>query len=120
MDAEDSQVNQLLCDGSQTVSQDGPPEFDELLDETQRSISLHESSQRTSGRPRAPRTDWTDAMDRCLLEMLLSSKKDGLDTDNNNFKRLAWTRVIAAVNEVSNQSISRDICDNRWQSHKRT
>ena len=57
MNAEDSQINQLLYNSFQAVLQDDSSEFDELLDKTQRSISLHNSSQQMLDRSRVFHTD---------------------------------------------------------------
>ncbi|OJD19677.1 hypothetical protein AJ78_00409 [Emergomyces pasteurianus Ep9510] len=98
---------------------------------TQRSISSTQQSRPTSQRSRAAsqrsarqttrsRTEWNHGMNAAMLTGLLDAKKNGWGTDNGNFKSVGWNMAVAAVKEVTSQSIIKVNCENRWRSIKRT
>ena len=40
-------------------------------------------------------------MEWVMLEGLMATIQEGLDSDNGNFKAQGWVKAVAAVNEVS-------------------
>ncbi|QSS65810.1 hypothetical protein I7I51_06660 [Histoplasma capsulatum] len=78
-------------------------------------------TQRASQRARRAariRTDWTPAMELAMLNTFIDTKKWGLETDNSNYKSVVWPAIVEAVSQHTSQSITKDICDNRWRKIK--
>ncbi|KAG5299303.1 hypothetical protein I7I50_07362 [Histoplasma capsulatum G186AR] len=69
---------------------------------------------------RGPRvqTDWTPDMELAMLNTFIDAKKQGLETDNSNYKSVVWPSIVDAVSQHTHQSITKDICENRWRKIK--
>ncbi|WEW56352.1 hypothetical protein PRK78_001795 [Emydomyces testavorans] len=82
------------------------------------STPISTTKQSARGRFKSSRTCWTRAMEKGLLEGLLEAQRKGLDGINGNFKNAAWTLAVARVQSVTRQSITKEICNNRWRKFK--
>ncbi|EEH08385.1 predicted protein [Histoplasma capsulatum G186AR] len=51
---------------------------------------------------RGPRvqTDWTPDMELAMLNTFIDAKKQGLETDNSNYKSVVWPSIVDAVKSL--------------------
>lgn len=70
------------------------------------------------GKVKKGRTKWTTEMEIALLDGLIEAKKEAHDTDNGNFKAAGWKITVNAVQGVTNQLITREICENKWRVYR--
>ncbi|KAL1973882.1 hypothetical protein VTN31DRAFT_5442 [Thermomyces dupontii] len=64
------------------------------------------------------RTVSSSQMEVALLDGLLAAKRDGLDTDGENFKGPGWIITVLSVKATTNQPVNRELCENCWRKIK--
>lgn len=122
-------ASQLASQSSNSQQLSQQEDLQRASQHASQSASQQVSSQPASNQPQSKqrashnkntRTTWNNLMEDSLVQGLYQAKKDGLDTDNGNFKLLEWNLAVTSVLAVTQQLITPDICQNRWRTVKKT